>query len=67
MALNENSREETTPYAEPVLDRSALITGIILAAILAIGVLAWMNYDTAPNQQSAQSEQPANPAPPQAN
>jgi hypothetical protein len=67
MALNENSREETTPYAEPVLDRSGLITGIILAAILAIGVLAWMNYDTAPNQQSAQSEQPANPAPPQAN
>ncbi len=67
MALNENNREQATPYAEPVSDRSGLITGIILAAILAVGVLAWMNYDTAPNQQSAQSEQPANPTPPQAN
>ena len=70
MALNENNREEVTreaPYAEPVADRSGLITGIILAAVLALGVLAWMNYDTAPNLQSAQTGQPANPAPPQAN
>ena len=48
----------------PVADRSGLITGIILAAVLAFGVLAWMNYDTAPNLQSAQTEQPATPAPP---
>ena len=66
MALNENNREEVTrgvPYA----DRSGLITGIILAAVLALGVLAWMNYDTAPNLQSAQTQEPADPPPPPAN
>jgi hypothetical protein len=70
MALNEHNREEGARdalYAEPVADRSGLITGVILAAVLALGVLAWMNYDTAPNLQSAQNEQPANPAPPPAN
>jgi len=69
MALNENNREEVTrevPYAEPT-DRSGLITGIILAAVLAVGVLAWMNYDTAPNLQSAQTQEPADTPPPPAN
>ena len=70
MAPNEYNREEVTrevPYAQPATDRSGLITGVILAAVLALGALAWMNYDSAPNLQSAQTEQPANPAPPQAN
>jgi len=67
MALNENNREQATPYAEPVSDRSGLITGIILAAVLALGVLAWMNYDTAPNLQSAQTQEPADTPPPPAN
>ena len=55
------------PYAAPVADHSGLITGVILAAVLALGALAWMNYDTSPNLQSAQTQEPANPAPPQAN
>ena len=55
------------PYAAPVADHSGLITGVILAAVLALGALAWMNYDTSPNLQSAQTQGPANPAPPQAN
>ncbi len=70
MALNESNREDAAreaPSTEPVTDRSGLITGIILAAALAIGVLAWVNYDTAPNLQSAQTGQPANPPPPPAN
>ena len=70
MALSESNREDVTreaPSTEPVTDRSGLITGVILAAVLAIGVLAWVNYDTAPNLPSAQTEQPPNPAPPPAN
>jgi hypothetical protein len=52
MASDEYDREP--PYAEPRTDWSGIITGVILAALVAGGVVAWMTYDELPNPRLAQ-------------
>jgi hypothetical protein len=52
MASDKYDRE--SPYADSRADWSGIITGVILAALVAVGVLAWITYDEIPNPRLAQ-------------